>query len=259
MVRIFGALCGVFAILGAGLAAAADPVDGRLRVCHWPDYFAITFENPKTGRLEGLDVDLARAFADDLGAELIFVQTSFARFMDDLEADLCDIAMFGVGVTAARDERVDFTAPYLRSDIYAVIDRAHPVIRSWADLDRDGARIVVLQGTFMEPAAREHFLFASILSVDAFQKRETLVRSGRADAFLTDYPYGQRMVRLSDWAALLSPPAPIQPTAYAYAVRAGASAWLAAANAFVGRIKRDGRLAAAAERHGLGEIALAEK
>lgn len=257
MARVFGTLTGLLAMLMAGSAAAVAPDDGRLRVCHWPDYFAISFQNPKTNGLEGIDIDLARAFAEDLGAELVFVKTTFAGFMDDLEADLCDVAMFGVGVTAARDERVDFTAPYLRSDVYAIVDRAHPVIRSWADLDRDGARIVVMKGTFMEPTARDHFRFADVVTVTQFQEREAYVRSGRGDAFLTDYPYGQRMIRLSDWAKLLPPPAPIQPTDYAYAVREGASDWLAAADAFVDRIKRDGRLAEAAARHGLGEIALA--
>lgn len=259
MPRLVGTLIVSLAMLLAGSAAAAEPGDGRLRVCHWPDYFAISFQNPKSNRLEGIDIDLARAFAEDLGAELLFVKTSFARFMDDLDADLCDVAMFGVGVTAARDERVDFTTPYLRSDIYAIVDKAHPIIRSWADLDRDGARIVVMKGTFMAPAARDHFRFARVVTVDQFQQRELYVRSGRGDAFLTDYPYGQRMVRLSDWAKILAPPTPIRPTDYAYAVREGASDWLAAANAFVDRIRRDGRLAAAAERHGLSDIALVEE
>jgi ABC-type amino acid transport substrate-binding protein len=41
---------------------------------------------------------------------------------------------------------------------------------------------------------------------------------------------------------------------YAYATRQGDAAWLARLDEFVAAIKRDGRLMAAANRYGLGEI-----
>jgi len=41
---------------------------------------------------------------------------------------------------------------------------------------------------------------------------------------------------------------------YAYAVKPGDAAWLARVDEFVAAIKRDGRLAAAAKRHGLSAI-----
>jgi ABC-type amino acid transport substrate-binding protein len=45
---------------------------------------------------------------------------------------------------------------------------------------------------------------------------------------------------------------------YAYAVRPGDPAWLQEVDDFVARIQRDGRLKAAAERHGLGAIVRAQ-
>lgn len=256
MFRISAVLAAAMALLPLSSPSAGGPLDGVLRVCHWPDYFAISFQNPKTNALEGLDIDLSRAFARDLDARLIYVKTSFSKFIDDLEADRCDVAMFGVGVTEHRVQRIDYAEPYLRSDIYAVIDKAHPVISRWADLDRDGARIAVLKGSFMEAAAKTHFRFASLVPVERFQERETLVRSGRSDAFLTDYPYGQRVIRLADWAALIPPDAPIAPTEYAHAVKKGNAEWLDALNAFIARVKSDGRLKESAAAHGLLEIAL---
>ena len=41
---------------------------------------------------------------------------------------------------------------------------------------------------------------------------------------------------------------------YAYAVKPGDEAWLQRVDEFVAAIKRDGRLEAAAKRHGLAEI-----
>ena len=107
-----------------------------LRVCHWPAYYGISFVNTKSGQLEGIDIDLARELANDLEVNLEFVQTSFATFIEDIKEDKCDIAMFGVAITSQRAEHLDFSKPYLKSDIYAVTTKAHPTIKSWKDLIR---------------------------------------------------------------------------------------------------------------------------
>jgi cyclohexadienyl dehydratase len=68
-----------------------------LRVCIWPDYYGISFRNPKTQQLVGIDIDNARELAKELGSEVKFVDSSFAKLVDDVTADKCDIAMFAVG------------------------------------------------------------------------------------------------------------------------------------------------------------------
>jgi cyclohexadienyl dehydratase len=62
---------------------------GTLRVCIWPDYYSITFRNPKSGELSGIDVSLSAAFAKDLGVNVAYVDTSFPRFIGDLLEDRC--------------------------------------------------------------------------------------------------------------------------------------------------------------------------
>src|SRR5947209_2997364 len=71
----------------------------KLRACIWPEYYAISYKNPQTGRLEGIDIDIAKEFAVELKAELQFVETSFSAFIADLQTDKCDIGMFGIGAT----------------------------------------------------------------------------------------------------------------------------------------------------------------
>ena len=43
----------------------------------WPEYFAISYRNPRNGALEGIDIDMARALAAG-SASLRFVETNFA-------------------------------------------------------------------------------------------------------------------------------------------------------------------------------------
>lgn len=228
---------------------------GTLRVCIWPGYFSITYRNPRNGTLEGIDIDLAKELAKDLDVEVEFVDSSFATLVSNMESDACDIAMHAVGVRPDRAEHMNFSAPYLISGIYGVVPRTHPTLKTWTDIDKPGHVVVVQKGTYMEPVMRTLLTQATLKVVNHFKEREQEVESGRADVFMTDYPYGRRMVTQTPWAALIEPPTPLAPTPYAYAVPKGDPAWLARVEAFVSTIKLDGRLKTYAEKHGLLPIA----
>jgi ABC-type amino acid transport substrate-binding protein len=245
-------------------AEAGEPRDrltkvletGLLRVCIWPDYYGISYRNPKTQQLAGIDVDLARQLAGDLGPKVRveFVDSSFAKLTLDVTADRCDIAMFAIGITPARAEKLRFSQPHLQSDIYAITTRSNRRIQQWADIDQPGVVVAVAKGTYHEPVMRERLRQARLAVLDTPFAREQEVESGRADVFMTDYPYSQRMLANSDWARLVSPPASYHLTPYAYAMAPGDERWLQRIDHFILTIKQDGRLLAAAKRHQLEAI-----
>ncbi|WP_448191450.1 substrate-binding periplasmic protein [Azospirillum sp. sgz301742] len=230
---------------------AAVRARGAVRVCIWPDYFAITYRNPRTGELEGIDIDMARAFAKSLNVTVTFVDSSFAKLAENMTNDACDIAMHAVGIRPDRAQTMDFTKPHLISGIYAVTMKSNTGITAWADIDKPGNVVAVQKGTVMEPVMRERLKAAQLKVVDDVKAREQEVQSGRADVFMTDYPYGRRVAALTDWARLVEPPQPVAPTPYAYAVPKGDAEWLRTVDAFVAEVKADGRLKEAAKRHGL--------
>lgn len=146
----------------SGDLLAAIRARGEIRVCIWPEYFAISYRNPRNGELEGIDIDLARDFARRLGVSIAFVETNFRDFMDRLDQRACDVAMFGVGITPQRAARVDFAQPYLSSAVYAVTTRDNRIIQGWEDLDRPGNTLAVAAGTFMEPLMKASVRHATI-------------------------------------------------------------------------------------------------
>lgn len=228
----------------------------NLRVCIWPDYYGITYRNPKTQQLIGIDIDLAQELAKDLGPQvkLQFVDSSFAKLIEDVTQDRCDIAMFAVGITAARAERLRFTQPHLKSDIYAITTQSNRRIKEWADIDKPGVVVAVAKGTYHEPVMREKLKSATLIAPATPFAREQEVESGRADVFMTDFPYSQRMLATTDWARLIQPPSTFHLTSYAYAMQQGDDRWHARLERFMVDIKRDGRLQAAAVRHKLEPI-----
>lgn len=225
-----------------------------LRVCIWPDYYSITYRNPKTQQLSGIDIDMAGELGKDLGVAVQFVDSSFAKLIDDVTHDRCDVAMFAIGITPLRAERLSFTRPHLASDIYAITTKTNRHIKSWEDIDKPGSVVAVAKGTLHEPVMKEKLRAAKLLVFDTPFAREQEVESGRADVFMTDYPYSQRFLANAEWARLVSPPSIYHITPYAYAVKPGDDVWLGRLNQFVSDIKRDGRLMESAKRHKLDPI-----
>lgn len=230
---------------------SAVKASGELKVCIWPEYFGISYQNPKTRNLQGIDIDMSEAFARDLNVKLAYVTTSFANVLTDLESGACQVAMMGVGVTESRRKRVDFSAPYLRSDIMFVTTKSNNVLKKIEDIDQRGIVIAVQKGTLMETALAKKLQQAKLLIVNAPGEREKEVEAGRADAFATDFPYSQRMLQNTDWARVIAPSQPWALTDYAYAVKKGDPKWLAEINAFLAKAKTDGTLEAAARRNHL--------
>lgn len=256
-------------VLAAGLAAAgllaAAPAlvagevldriqaSSTLRVCIWPDYYGVTWRNPRTQQLGGIDILLSAELAKDLKVKLVYLESSFPRLIDDVTADRCDIAMHAVAVLPARAEKLRFTQPYLQSDIYGITTRASR-IKGFDDIDKPGVKVAVQAGTFMEPVMATALKQASMVVIKPPQTREQELEAGRVDVFMTDFPYSRRLLDNADWARLVSPTKTFHALPYAYAVKPGDDAWLKRVDEFVAAIKRDGRLEAAAKQHGLAEI-----
>lgn len=238
----------------AGSVADRVQAKGAVKVCIWPDYYGVTYRHPKTQMLAGIDIDLSAELGKDLKVRVEYVESSFTALITDLLSDRCDVAMFAVGVLPQRAEKLRFTQPYLRSDIYGITTRSNTVIKQWSDIDKPGVQVAVQAGTFMEPVMAEQLKHAQMVSVKLPATRERELMAGRVDVFMTDYPYSRRLLDNADWARLIEPPSPFYVLPYAYAVRPGDEEWLAEIDAFVSRIKQDGRLQKTAQRNGLSPI-----
>jgi ABC-type amino acid transport substrate-binding protein len=256
---------GAVAILTSGLLASPASAyqtesrlynitkSGVLRVCQYPLYYAISYRNPKTGVIEGIDADLAKELAKELGAKLEIVESSFGTFIADLQANKCDIGMFGVGATLKRAQSVAFSDPYLITSIYAIVHKGGP-IKTWDDIDQKGVRVAVTLGSYIEPFMRKYLKKATLDVVSPPATREGELMANRADVIMTDYPTAVKVTSEFDWAQTIAPTEKLRLTPYSYVVPQGDQIWLNYVNLFVRVIKLDGRLQHYAEKHHLGPI-----
>ena len=126
-----------------------------VRVCTTGDYKPFSFLNPETDAFEGIDIDMARDMAADLGVEVAFVQTSWPTLMEDFTSDLCDVAMGGISVNLERQKQAFFSEPYL-VDGKTPITRCENVERfqTVEDIDEPGVKVIVNPGGTNQRFAR---------------------------------------------------------------------------------------------------------
>ena len=262
---------GVKAILGAlviaGMATFALPAEAqqtqsrlfevtksqKLRVCQFPLYYSISFRNPKSGKIEGIDADLAEELAKELGAKLEIVEASFGSFIADLQSGKCEIGMFGVGATLKRAQAVEFSKPYLLTNLYAVT-RKDSKIKKWEDVDQKGVKAAVTLGSYMEPFMKGYLKNAELVAVAPPNTREAELVAQRVDVIITDFPTAIKVTDEFDWATYILPTEKLAITPYAYVVPQGDQIWLNYINLFVDTIKLDGRLMKYAKKHKLDPI-----
>lgn len=90
------------------------------------------FENADSGELHGIDVDLARALAKELGVEVEFVYFGFDGLYDALATKQIDILLSALVVDISKTRDFAYSDPYFNAGQYLFIhqDDADPRTRS---------------------------------------------------------------------------------------------------------------------------------
>ena len=140
---------------------------GFIRVGFKADNMPYSYYNA-SGRLVGLDIDLARRLARDLHVVPEFVEFDSDDLVFKLRNDHIDIAMSGLTDTLERSADMLMTEPYLIVNLGLVIpDHKRKDFESEDKVNRMGKiKIAVINGSYFARRASEHFPNAEIVEID---------------------------------------------------------------------------------------------
>ncbi|WP_102027610.1 transporter substrate-binding domain-containing protein [Salirhabdus sp. Marseille-P4669] len=150
------------------------------------------YMNPETNELEGFDIDLMKAIAEEAGFSVDFETMEFDGLLGSMRTGKNDIGIAGISITEERKEEIDFSDKYYDSGLILAV----PVdsdIESVEDLTADhkvGAR----QGSTSE----DYLLNNTDAEVSAFPEIVTAymdLQAGRLDAVLYDLPNVQYYIK----------------------------------------------------------------
>ena len=119
---------------------------GGLRVGLTGDYRPFSFAEA-SGKIEGIDVDMAKSLAQSLGVRLEIVKTSWSTLKSDLEANSFDIAMGGITITLDRQRVGLFSNPVFSSGKTPITRCGYePKHDTLAAIDQPGVHVIVNPG-----------------------------------------------------------------------------------------------------------------
>ena len=96
----------------AGTTMAEHPGEGRDHDRREVRRAAVRLQEPAHDEVEGFDVDMGKAIADDLGVEPKFVEAISDNRIPFLKDGTVDLILSTMTITAERDEEIDFSDPY---------------------------------------------------------------------------------------------------------------------------------------------------
>ncbi|MFK7993500.1 MAG: transporter substrate-binding domain-containing protein [Granulosicoccus sp.] len=114
----------VAASMWTGFSYAADLPDLQGRnviVATENAYPPLQFVNPKTGEAMGWEYDAMNELAARLNFEPVIENTSWDAMIPAVSEGQYDVGMTGITIRDDRREKVDFSAPYMRSEMFMLV------------------------------------------------------------------------------------------------------------------------------------------
>ena len=145
----------------------------------------------KDGNLVGFEVDIANQLAEDMGVEIEFVPTELSGIIPALLTGKFDVIIGGMGVTAERALKVNFSDPY-----------------EWSGIDVVVNKNMLPGATTLEPLNNSDIVIAVRLGATPVEAAKTFAPNAELHQFDTDEAVIQDVLNGNAHAAFSSSPTP---------------------------------------------------
>ncbi|GAB2663613.1 hypothetical protein GCM10027088_47530 [Nocardia goodfellowii] len=212
--------------------------NGRVRVGVAQDAYLFGFRNPRTGALEGFDIDIAKEIARDLFGDptkIDLVPLSSPERIPALRSGRVDLVVNNFSTTCERDKEIDFSSVYYVSE-QKVLVVGSSGIKSVEDLA--GKRACSVTGTTsVEPLLAQRTP-PSVIGMQTWTDCLVALQQGAADAISTDAPILHGLALQDNNLVVVGTPMAFD--SYAIGLPDGKTDLVRFVNASLDRIRADG-------------------
>ena len=236
------ALCALTLCCGLALAEGDAPTvdaikaEGKIIMltnAAFPPFEYLSDEN----EIVGVDVDIAREIAADLGVELEVVDMDFDGIIAAVQAGKGDFGAAGMTVRPDREEMINFTVKYVKSSQYILVAQGSDIASAE---DLKGKVIGVQQGTSGDFYATDEVEGATIMRYKDALTASMDLAAGRIDAVITDELPAKSIVAANDQLVLIDEV--LTEEEYAICVAKEKTDLLAAIDATLTRLMEEGKV-----------------
>ena len=214
---------------------------GKLTVATSPDF--PPFESLEGNEVVGIEVDIMKLIAKELGVELDIVQMDFDSVLIGIQAARYDCGMSGITANEARKKNMLFTIPYYNA-AQVIVVREGSDIKGKADLN--GKKVSVQTGTTADEGCTEAGCFVQAFTANADAK--AALTTGKVDAWVVDNLTARKMVKEGDGLVILDEQMTDEPYAFAFAF--GSEDLVEEIDAILKKLIEDGTIESIFAAHG---------
>lgn len=143
----------------------------------------------KSGKIIGLDIDLARYMADSLGVKLTVKPMPFAELLPALESGNVDMILSSMTITLKRNAKVAFVGPYYVSGKGVLTNIATlSSITDPNEFDQRKYKVAALEGSTSQEFVENVMPKAILVKTKDYDEGVKKLLDKEVDAMLADYP-----------------------------------------------------------------------
>lgn len=216
---------------------------GKLVVGTSADYPPYEFHllNDKDGELVGIDIDIAKTIADELGVKLEIKDLIFSRIFSALESGQVDLAIAGLSPTEDRKKIAEFSNVYYQAIQSIVIHKENAdKIKTIEDLR--GKKVGTQKDSIQEGMARTQLKGAQFVVRETIEELEISLRKRLVDAIILEKPVADSYVKRNKKFTVVKTDKFDNMLGSAIAVKKGNSALLKEVNRILNKLIKDDKI-----------------
>ena len=144
----------------------------------------------KTGKIIGLDADIAKLIAMNLGVKLKFTAMSFPELLPTLKAGKVDMIISSMTMTTARNRKVAFVGPYFVSGKGILTNNQTAASLQDAEgLNNPELTVAALKDSTSQAFVEKTAPKAKLVKIKSYDEAVELLSKGKINALIADYPF----------------------------------------------------------------------
>nr|WP_156295277.1 transporter substrate-binding domain-containing protein [Jeotgalibaca dankookensis] len=136
----------------------------------------------------GYDVQIAKIIADELGLELVIVKTEWDGLVPALQSNKIDAIIAGMSPTEDRKQTIDFSIPYLDSQLVMVVESDSEFVNATKLADFSGAKVTAQLNTFHYSVIDQIEGVEKQTAMENFSAMRVALQSGVIDGYVSEKP-----------------------------------------------------------------------
>ena len=143
----------------------------------------------KEGDVIGLEPDMAKLMAEEMGVKLRFEVIPFSELLPALEAGKVDLILSQMTITGKRNMKVAFVGPYFISGKSFVTKiKWIASVKDASQVDSPKTTMVALKGSTSQTFVEKEVPKAKLVLAKDYDEAVDMLLKGKVDAMVADYP-----------------------------------------------------------------------